>query len=206
MSEAGSAVLVGIALVPERAILSTVVAFARRWGYGFGGLRLDGERVLPHVSLHQLWTRDLAPVVEAFEGLDDRQCGTTRIADLIEQPPDWIFATVETAGWLVDRQVEILERFGRLFDASLLKGEDQLGAYTDEERNSYLRHGYRYVGDAFLPHFTLGRSVAPGRGVAPESQDDFAERLGGATVSFDRMVLFRAGSGGSIAEIVAEIA
>lgn len=39
-----------------------------------------------------------------------------------------------------------------------MKGAGQLHSYPAEESSSYLRHGYRYVGASFKPHFTVGRT------------------------------------------------
>lgn len=194
--------LVGVALLPDVTVAAAVVEFARRWDLGFGGYGLDGTRVLPHVSLHQVRTAAVSAMVDRIAATPMAAPGSTRLQDLVLQPPDWMFLTVETLPWMVAMQSELVGSLEPFVRKDLLKPSDELVGYGPAELRSYRRHGYRYVGDAFLPHFTLGRSAEPDGAFPVGCREDFDAELRDLAVQFTRLVVFRAAAHGTIGEIV----
>ena len=68
---------------------------------------------------------------------------------------------LEAPGDTFDRWIKISEfYFGKLFMNQLheLFDTKDLARFTDDERASYKKYGYRYTGDAYAPHMTLGRA------------------------------------------------
>lgn len=194
--------LVGVALIPDSRVIADVVDFAERWSINFGSLGLSATQLLPHISLHQIRTSDSARMVEHVARFPLPLFGRTSVRRLLLQPPDWIFLTVDRLPWMQSLQADLVSYFDAFVDRGLLRRPDELHGYSPEESSSYLRHGYRYVGDAFLPHFTIGRSSTSEAALPLGCHEEFSVMLRDLTVSFARLVVFRAGPHGTIRDIL----
>lgn len=160
----------GIALLPSRDVLRGLVTLQ-------GVLRqelplqpvLGHKRNLPHVTLIQGRVADAASFCAAAAAVADALAG--RAAPLLRFGP----VQYQARGWLflpVERTPDLFalhrKAFGHL-SAHLLPpppGAD-LGGYTALERANQLTYGYRYVGDAFNPHVTLGRNLEQAEAALP---------------------------------------
>jgi hypothetical protein len=193
--------LIGVALVPDQRLLAQVVEFAKNCEFTFDGMCLDEHKVLPHVSLHQLITENDAGVIESIRRLSPLELFSAIFDEVILQPPDWIFLTLNPEPWLLQLQTLVVQSLAPLVNPSDFKRRQDLVGYTPLEAESYVRHGYRYVGEAFKPHFTLGRVSEMGT-VAAECTNNFNKILKQRTVTFARLIVFRAGPGGTVAEVL----
>lgn len=195
--------LVGVGLLPELEILDSLIEFSERWQSEVGSPRLGRLVNLPHVSVYQLPVRRVEEFIEALEQLGGLQAESTELQELVYQPVGWLFASVVRNSWMLDLQKIVVTEVDQFLDRSAMKQAHQLHGYTEDEKSSYLRHGYRYVGRPFKPHFTIGRTDLPELSLSADCLRDYQMLLHGRAVRFDRVVAYRAGHHGSLAEILA---
>jgi len=211
--------LFGLGLVPCAADIASIVDFRQRAGHLIGGPMLGETTNLPHVSILQcpfdedaLTQSLLDCIAESWSA--NRNCSPVvgHFGPLLYQPVGWVFGPVlptlmstETGPWCADLQRLALERMRSCIDMAQIDVTRDTSQYTTCEREAYLRYGYRYVGDAFRPHVTLGRISGDTSAPAPELLGLYADSLASRCVTFDRLVFYRAGEYGVLAEIVRSI-
>ena len=127
---------------------------------------------------------------------------TVDLGKLVYQPVGWLFAPVSRTSSLLEIQHRVVHRVDPLLDRASMKATGELRGYSDDEKASYLRHGYRYVGAPFKPHFTLGRTNHDRLVLSRECLSYYDLHLAGRTVSFEHLVAYRAGEHGSLAEVL----
>ena len=151
----------GIALVPPKATIAALIDFQEGvlksidlepvWGF---------EKNLPHLSLLQGSFDRSSDFREILQDLRDwfplKGVGLdVTFADYV--PVGWFFLVTERPNWL--RRLH--ERAVKLSAPHLIPPsrpvKKKIDHYTEAERTNYLRYGYRYIGDCFSPHITLGR-------------------------------------------------
>ena len=88
-------------------------------------------------------------------------------------------------------------------DRASFDGTKDLSRFTDNERASYQRYGYRYTGDAYAPHMTLGRAPEE---VALDLVRTAPERVVALPKEwvFDRLSVYVMGQHGAHAETLLE--
>lgn len=204
--------LVGVGLLPDDDLAQRVVEFGARWSREIGEPRPGRTTNLPHVTLHQIPVARTSDLVDALDvlrhrGRSDRGFGSSIMGRLVYQPVGWLFADVARQSWMDALQRVLVGLVEPIVDRSALKTPDRLTGYSDAERTSYLRHGYRYIGESFLPHITLGRTAAVDdrSALSVACRADFDALIGGRTARFDRLVAYRAGRHGILVEILAEL-
>lgn len=126
-----------------------------------------------------------------------------RFAGLSYQPRAWIFADLEKPRWLVDLQRTALALSQAHIDLSSIgnRAGDEL---TPAEVESYRTYGYRYVGDAFRPHITLGRTPDRAENLAAGLAAEFWSEFADSEVTFSSVVFYEAGESGVLARRLAE--
>ncbi|MDQ6948964.1 MAG: hypothetical protein M3256_22560 [Actinomycetota bacterium] len=202
--------LIGIAALSSRGFMQAIIDFQARHGDIVEGPRLGLDTNLPHVTIVQ------CPFVDSFDAEDvlatlasDVLGGVGRSLDPLNvsyYPLGWLFLNIACAEWLIALQDQALVTMERFIDHSEIDRSKDLAAYTSLERSNYLRYGYRYIGQAFRPHITLGRVEA---GVdlecSKELSDAFGVEVGYTERRVERLVFYKAGEAGALSSIIAEI-
>lgn len=197
----------GVALLPRGDWLRAAVGIQRDVG-GEHALRppLRCEGNLPHVTLFQ------GPLTDALSPERELRRVTRSLslpaeihlacAGLVQRPNGWVFLAMERSPLLEEVQRAVLTVLDPYVDRDAIDPAWDTSGYTETERASRARYGYRYTGDAYAPHITLGRTDED---IAGELVRTAHER---ATVPrswvFDRMSFYAIGELGSHAETLAD--
>ncbi|GAB2461069.1 hypothetical protein GCM10027162_65390 [Streptomyces incanus] len=156
----------GVALLPRADHLRAAVRLQSDIG---GEVRLqpplhpDGN--LPHVTLFQGPFEDTLDPAEALEliGTAAAESGlhgevSLSTTGVVYQPTGWLFLALERPPLLEALQEAAVAALDRHLDRASFDGDKDVSRFTDAERASYERYGYRYTGEAYAPHVTLGRT------------------------------------------------
>lgn len=164
----------------------------------------DGN--LPHLTVFQgPFEDDLDPERElARIGASvslPRQLSLASVG-IVYQPTGWLFMAVERPAMLEQVQEVVLDCLAPRLDRQAFDTSKDTSRFTESERVSFARYGYRYTGDAYAPHITLGRTdeatarelvrTAPERTRVPDEW------------TFDRLSFYVMGEHGAHAEKLAE--
>lgn len=153
----------GIAMIPDLETMNAVITLQKTLLplYSLSPL-LGTQHNLPHITLLQgrfqnnpNWTSLLSDLHNYCR--QQQHSLEFQTTGLKYQPPDWLFLKIAQNMMFHAAQQFIFER---LKDLMFLTHEDLLkdiSSYSLLERENYLKYGYRYLGDAFHPHITLGR-------------------------------------------------
>ncbi len=197
--------LVGVALLPDAETTNALVAFSRRWAGVIDPPVLGKSTNLPHLSLYQLPVRDPQEFADTLRVYCAEAVGPAVMGVLRYQPVGWLFADVERRPVMLSLQREIVERVSHLLDTSQLKPVGKLAGYSADERDHYLRFGYRYIGESFRPHVTLGRSLSDSLSLPAECLEEYRSVFEGRTVNFGELVAYQAGAFGSLKRVLARL-
>ena len=149
--------------------------------------------------------RDPEEFADTLRGYSCDAVGSAVFGALRYQPVGWLFADVERLTVMLSLQREIVERVSHLLDTSQLKPLGKLAGYSADERDHYLRYGYRYIGESFRPHVTLGRSRSDSLSLPAECLEEYRSVFGGRTVNFGELVAYQAGAFGSLKRVLTRL-
>ncbi len=198
----------GVALLPRADHLRAAIGVQREVGGDrplTPELRIGGN--LPHVTVAQgpftdslLPERELAAVAGAA-GLPAEIALACR--GIIHRPGGWVFLALQRTPVLEKLQAAVLDTLAPHLDREAIAASPHTADLTDAERAAFHRYGYRYTGDAYAPHITLGRTEEE---AAREAVRTAPERtvLAGTWV-FDRLSLYAMGDSGAHAHTLAEL-
>jgi hypothetical protein len=186
------------------------VQLQRNVGGGVGlepSLNLNGN--LPHVTVFQGSFSDSLTPTEALSGIAGSAADVGLRGELslsspgvTYQPIGWLFLALERPPLLEALQEATLAALAPHLDGSAFAGDKDVSRFTDSERASYETYGYRYTGDAYSPHMTLGRAPED---VAVELVRTAQERVAvPKTWVFDRLSFYVMGPHGAHAETLLE--
>ncbi|MEU2021866.1 2'-5' RNA ligase family protein [Streptomyces sp. NPDC016469] len=197
----------GIALLPCPDHTRAAVRLQQDLGAAGEPLRpvLSEDGNLPHLTVFQGWLDDglePGPLLERIAAsLSLPAAISLASAGLVHQPTGWLFMSVERPALLGKLQETVIGLVGPHLDRSAFDTAQDMSHFTDAERASYARYGYRYTGEAYTPHLTLGRTdertalalarTGPGRTAVP------------GTWTFDRLSCYVMGEHGAHAETLA---
>lgn len=186
----------GVGLIPDAHTCATLVGIrSMLTDYGVTGPLLGIDTNLPHVSLFQgEFSHAFEPwrVLEALQSYvrssEVRMSMSWRCVTYY--PVDWLFLLCDVTEELREAQRVVLDELEPHLLEDTIDSSRRLNGLTAAERESYSRYGYRYVGDAFLPHVTLGRvteerasrAVAAAQAAVVAGRLSAPSRLGSATV------------------------
>ena len=204
--------LFGIALLPDREATERLVRFRAGAGGLISGPSLSLTAGRPHLTLLQgpfrpdYLTDELLGQIVAE--LPEATVAALRLGaqfgPAYVQPADWLFADVPVVAPGVQAQQIAWQHMGPHLDARQIERRRGLDGMTQTQWQTYLRYGYRYWGDEFRPHITLGHTlpteVAPGSPI----QSGYWAAIQDTPVEFTGIALYRAGEGGTLIEVLAE--
>ena len=204
--------LLGLALLPVKVDIERLVQFRESVDEFLDPPRLSTDIGIPHVSIIQCPFN----VSDLHEGrlnfilnrLRQAQSDLHPYADLgalYRQPKDWVFIETKFSGWINDLQAIALHALeGRIVREAIALDRDFTG-YTYLEESNYRSYGYRYIGDAFRPHITLGKTSLDSEASLPKQLTAaYKSQLEARQITFDRLVSYKAGPSGSLIEVIAE--
>jgi hypothetical protein len=197
--------LVGVALLPDAETTNDLVAFSRRWAGEIDPPVLGKLTNLPHVSIYQLPVRGPQEFADTLRGYSCDAVGSAVFGALRYQPVTWLFADVQRRPVMLHMQREIVERVSHLLDTSQLRPDDELAGYSADERDHYLRYGYRYIGESFRPHITLGRSRTDSLSLPVECLEEYRSVFEGRTINFGELVAYEAGAFGNLQRVLVSL-
>ncbi|MEC4019495.1 hypothetical protein [Streptomyces sp. H27-D2] len=147
-------------------------------------LAMDGN--LPHATVFQgpfvdslAPERELAGIVGSVSLPKEIRLASTGV---VYQPTGWVFLALERTPLLDTLQSAVLAALAPHLDRDAFDTSKDTSRFTESERASYARYGYRYTGDAYAPHITLGRAdeqVAFSRRGAGPGRRGAADAAGG---------------------------
>ena len=206
--------LYGVALLPDPAVTAAIVGFQHRNRSLIKGPLLGIQRNLPHMSILQCPFRPatltgdlLALVADEAISIFDRVGADTNLTELYYQPVGWLFAGVSTGSWGRKLQERTLFHMSSLIEREKIADRYPYSGYSDLERQNYIEYGYRYVGDAFRPHITVGRVGRDHRGDGESLPDvllsEFQHVMTSSPLTFGEIVFYKAGEYGALESVVA---
>ena len=198
--------LCGLALLPEQETMRRIVDFRQSVGALIGGPPLGMRSRMPHVTVMQALLRPGALTSGLLSAMASawmsRPVSPFALGPLYSYPVDWAFVAVRK--WRHDLRLyhlDVLRCLGPLVQRDAIRPEPDANRIPPAELAAHNEHGYRYAGDVYRPHITLGRlaPTAPG-GLA----ELWARSMEGHEFTFERLVFYRAGESGVLAEVLAE--
>ncbi|WP_327191207.1 2'-5' RNA ligase family protein [Streptomyces xinghaiensis] len=200
----------GVALLPRADHLLAAVRPQRDIG-GEVSLRprLEPDGNLPHVTVFQGPFTDSLDPAEALESIATAAAGnglrgevSLSTTNVVYQPTGWLFLALERPPLLEALQEAALAALDRHLDRTAFDRDKDTSRFTDDERASYERYGYRYTGPAYAPHVTLGRAE---ENTALELVRTARDRAGlPKEMVFDRLSFYVMGEHGAHAETLLE--
>ncbi|MFG2630573.1 2'-5' RNA ligase family protein [Streptomyces sp. NPDC048473] len=198
----------GVALLPRADHTRSAIRLQKSLG-GDRPLQppLSEEGNLPHLTVFQgpfgdalAPERELASISASVSLPKELSLASVGI---IHQPTGWLFMSVERPVLLQKLQEAVLDRLAPHLDREAFDTSKDMSRFTETERASFAQYGYRYTGDAYAPHITLGRTDED---VALELVRSAPERTHvPAEWTFDRLSFYVMGEHGAHAEKVVEL-
>ncbi|MCF3175226.1 2'-5' RNA ligase family protein [Streptomyces sioyaensis] len=196
----------GIALLPSAEHVHRAIRMQQEIGGDHAlrpGLTADGN--LPHVTVFQgPFTDSLDPETEL-----EKIGGTLALpkelrlaaSGIVYQPTGWVFLALERPPLLERLQAAALDALDAHLDRRAI-GTKDTSRFSESERASFARYGYRYTGDAYAPHITLGRAEEQ---IAQEVVRHAPRRTSvPAQWAFDRLSFYVMGEHGAHAQTLTE--
>lgn len=202
--------LFGIALLPTVTLQKRIIRFRENCGSFVDGPILGTDTNIPHVSILQCPYFTNTPHRKLLREIGKDSLFLTptssHFSKISYQPIGWLFANVVTGTWLPKLQEICLSRSRDYIDVRFIDRNENFSGYSLNEKENYLKFGYRYVGKSFKPHVTIGRSPRE----TPESlparvESAFNMEFAGDEVIFDKLVFYRAGEFGALSEILESV-
>jgi len=196
-------VLFGFALLPNVETQKDIISFRKRFSDIFEGPMLSLSENLPHISILQCPFSENIPIKNIIENANSHfQLPITLMwENLIYQPVGWVFANVQKNPILFSLQSYLLKQSGKFINRSSIDTDKSIKGYTKEETDNYFQYGYRYIGEAYKPHITIGR-IDESIEIPLSAVLDFNNNFSEQEVRFDRIAYYEAGVFGVAKRII----
>lgn len=197
----------GVALLPRADHLRSAIRLQQTLGGG-RPLRpvLSEDGNLPHLTVFQGPFHDALDPGRELAGIAASVSlpGELTLASVgvVHQPAGWLFMSVERPALMEKLQRSVLDALVHRLDRAAFGSSTDMSRFTEAERTSFAEYGYRYTGDAYAPHITLGRTDEE---AAAELARTAHERTRvPAAWTFDRLSCYVMGEHGAHARQLAE--
>ncbi|MFD0165408.1 2'-5' RNA ligase family protein [Streptomyces decoyicus] len=196
----------GVALLPSADHLLSAIQLQEEIGGEHRlhpALAADGN--LPHVTVFQgpfsdsLDPETVLEKVGRSTALKEIRLATVGI---VYQPTGWVFLSLAKPPLMVGLQQAALDVLDSHLDRAAFDTAKDTTRFSESERASFAQYGYRYTGDAYAPHITLGRAEER---IARDVVRTASERTSiPAAWVFDRLSVYVMGDHGAHAQTLAE--
>jgi hypothetical protein len=197
----------GVALLPRADHLRSAIRVQQEVAGGHSlqpPLTADGN--LPHTTVFQGPFLDTLVPEPELERIGNALAlpGEIRLnsTGIVYQPTGWVFLSLERPPLLERLQDVVLCALAPHLDREAFGTSKDTSRFTERERASYARYGYRYTGEAYAPHITLGRThEQAARALVREAGG--LSSVPGSWI-FDRLSFYVMGEHGAHAQTLAE--
>lgn len=198
---------IGFALIPDQETLKNIISTEDELSkkYHFTS-KLGFDHNLPHVTIFQNTFDDKIPyetilnkVAVEFTRLN---IGTIHFSDVIYEYGGWYFYLLQKT-----------DKLQELHEYALYHTRDYIvdkPIYADEslpywQQKGILDYGYRYAGEAYMPHVTLSRTAENKHNQA--IIEDYKERLSAfpKEAQIQKLTAYKMGENGTHAETLGEV-
>jgi hypothetical protein len=195
--------LYGFALLPKKEVQEKIISFRKKYSDVFFGPMLSLSENLPHVSILQCPFFVNMPVKSIIKMANENLHPpiTLKWENLIYQPVGWVFANIYKTPSLSALQMFLLENCEKYIDYSMIDQHNPLKGYNEREKEYYLKYGYRYIGDEYKPHVTIGR-IDESTQIPENAVLDFKTTFSESEIEFDRIAYYEAGKFGAAKKIL----
>lgn len=198
--------LYGIALLPEKQISQEIINFQHRHLDFFKEPELSLTGFLPHMSILQCpFDPKLLTVNfdQIYNFCHDFAQPAAMLDKIIVHQNSWKFLTISIQPWMHYLQANLIELTSSMIERWQIKKPHDFNYYSTEEQNCFTQYGYPYIGTAFLPHITLGRSTQT---IIPTNiQQDALQYFNKRSFNFEKLVIYQAGKNGALANVLNSI-
>lgn len=153
----------GIALIPSPSFVDSVVSMQARLREQMT-IRplLSATGNLPHVSLVQNLNLEDDAIYEKLRIIRRRISETPsgvsfRVLRASYVERGWCFLDLFPDPFLLSLHLKTFALTKPMLRSPKTADPDRLANYSAPERDNFLRFGYRYIGDSYRPHVTVGR-------------------------------------------------
>jgi len=109
----------------------------------------------------------------------------------------WYFIGIESSQ-VVSMHRRVFELLQDLLKPGIIRDRLSFDMYLPEEKDSFLRYGYRYTPNAYKPHITLGRTRSMTTIPRNELLESITKRILPHRLLFDEVVVFEIGQNGTL--------
>ncbi|MDJ0615538.1 MAG: hypothetical protein QNJ63_02125 [Calothrix sp. MO_192.B10] len=156
---------IGIALIPNQEMIASIIQLQQKVAdCCILHPQLGTDINLPHITLLQGRFAESVDLIEVVSDthqyfLEGNYSLEVRLQGIKYVPLGWYFLQPHNNPLFADTHQFVFER---LKDCMVVTDEDKqkdISRSTLLEQSNYLNYGYRFIGQAFEPHITLGRTV-----------------------------------------------
>jgi len=189
----------GIALIPDKASRDAILKLHNTLHAIHPlGFKL-GKESEPHLTLLQLYGPNLSQALTAVRLLSETlKTIELEISGISFLRPTWWFLDVKLSSTLRDIHDKVFHMLAPDLSGPNEIDETKLSHFTPLHRENFLKFGYRFIGEAYNPHVTLGKSLASD-GMEHKILEILTAELHNisSTLIFDQLSLFSLGPNGT---------
>ncbi|GMA60434.1 hypothetical protein NZD89_12555 [Alicyclobacillus fastidiosus] len=155
---------IGFAVIPNESLIDTLISFQVEMNSTIAlEPKLGHTYNLPHITLIQGDFKDSLKYIDVLYDLQDYLVGSmietlvASVQEIFYQPVGWYFVRIQKEPWLIHLHNHLFD----IVKDDMLPGvvnPDKERWFTPLETQNTRKYGYRYIGEAYLPHITLGRN------------------------------------------------
>ncbi|MBW4475096.1 MAG: hypothetical protein KME45_32655 [Stenomitos rutilans HA7619-LM2] len=202
----------GIAMIPNSEMIEAIAQLQKQ-ATSICPLQpeLGSDRNLPHITLLQGRFHDSVDWMQLLTELRDYYVNqqydlSLQLTELECKALGWYFLIPSRNPFFYDAHQFVFQRLKAAMFLTESDRQKDVTHYSSLEQSNYLTYGYRFIGDAFQPHITLGRVLNP---LTPENQArirDLVETLLPLCSNMmQKLTVYRQGEYGSHADTLCSI-
>ena len=157
----------------------------------------------PHLTLLQIYGPNLSQAMTATKCLTSSLDATALdMKGISFVKPAWWFLDIELSPDLRNMHTALFNMLGAELSGPVSPDQNRISHFTPLERKNFLNYGYRFIGDAYNPHVTLGRSPTPD--IDEKSILDALDanlKSMPSVLTFNKVLLFSLGQNGTTGEV-----